>query len=325
VTTQAERKLPLPCLLLQVERWAGSHTCQALLLADAVLWTRAASQALQQLAMGNSRALRALSDAAVLRLETVSVALQGRLQSGSQHTATKAPSAAAGAAASGAPGKLGGSGSSAAGASSRSSSCATSETCPSWQETASSDSHKQHHVQVLVVQHGSKEREHLARDKQDCVPQKAGTLPATGIVVGAAAAAAQRITTHGGSSSGTACNDSAHPDQQPAVQLSQQQVLGLQALVSAAACHRDVAATLIAASSSGRTPHEEWGKQLRHYWQPDTQELQVGTAGAHVEVHSLRVEFCGVFCKRPPHGMSVSFVPALTSINHRHAFDACEA
>jgi hypothetical protein len=56
--------------------------------------------------------------------------------------------------------------------------------------------------------------------------------------------------------------------------LSQQQVLGLQALASAAACHRDVAAALVAADVEGVSSFE-WVKQLRHYWDPETQELKV--------------------------------------------------
>jgi hypothetical protein len=56
--------------------------------------------------------------------------------------------------------------------------------------------------------------------------------------------------------------------------LMQQQVLGLQALSAAAACHREVAAALVAAEAGAAS--FEWIKQLRHYWQADTRELKVG-------------------------------------------------
>ena len=69
------------CQPLQVEQWAEAP-CQVLLLADAVLWTRSACDALRQMEGGNSRALRSLEEAAVLRLEKVSAVLreQGRRQ-----------------------------------------------------------------------------------------------------------------------------------------------------------------------------------------------------------------------------------------------------
>eukprot|EP00775_Hariotina_reticulata_P006043 gene6043-6281_t len=59
-----------------VATWAGSCCGQALLLADSVLWTQAAAASLQQQASGNSRALQALADSAVLQLETITGALR---------------------------------------------------------------------------------------------------------------------------------------------------------------------------------------------------------------------------------------------------------
>lgn len=67
---------PLPWLTLQVAVWAGSCCGQALLLADNVLWTRAATASLQQLASGNNHALQALGDSAALQLETIAGALR---------------------------------------------------------------------------------------------------------------------------------------------------------------------------------------------------------------------------------------------------------
>lgn len=70
------------CLLcrggLQVEVWAGRYCCQALLLVDAVVWTAALGNAVAGLSSGSSpQALRALCDAASLRLEALAKALRG--------------------------------------------------------------------------------------------------------------------------------------------------------------------------------------------------------------------------------------------------------
>ncbi|WIA21315.1 hypothetical protein OEZ85_000545 [Tetradesmus obliquus] len=40
---------------MRLEDWAGSYCRQALLLADAVVWTRAATAVLQKLELGSSR------------------------------------------------------------------------------------------------------------------------------------------------------------------------------------------------------------------------------------------------------------------------------
>jgi hypothetical protein len=62
----------------QVEVWAGRYSCQALLLVDAVVWTAALGNAVAGLSSGSSpQALRALCDAASLRLEALAKALRG--------------------------------------------------------------------------------------------------------------------------------------------------------------------------------------------------------------------------------------------------------
>jgi hypothetical protein len=82
----------------------------------------------------------------------------------------------------------------------------------------------------------------------------------------------------GGNSSTKAAHSSFEPRQ-----LSQQQVLGLQTLASAAASHRDVAAALVAAAAKGDVSCV-WQQQLRHYWDAETQELQAGVGHC---IHTL--------------------------------------
>ena len=60
----------------QVTAWAGQFPCQVLLLVDSIAWTSSTNAALHHLAEGTPRALHALHDSAVLRLESLAVAVQ---------------------------------------------------------------------------------------------------------------------------------------------------------------------------------------------------------------------------------------------------------
>lgn len=56
--------------------------------------------------------------------------------------------------------------------------------------------------------------------------------------------------------------------------LTRQQLLGLQLLVAAGTCHREMSTALVAAGVQSSS-HFEWGQQLRYYWQADEEQLQV--------------------------------------------------
>lgn len=195
------------------------------MLADAILWTRCATEALQRQAAGNSRALRVLADAAVLRVETVSAALRG------QRHAQSHVSAAA---------------------------CA---------DSLAAD----YVARGVVVQSSGP-----SPAKTSAAPHRPATpiLPPDNVAMqtalraskGSALAASAR---HKSPHLGNACSTSNKQH------LSQQQILGLRALLAAAACHRDVAAALVASGAEGPACFE-WGQQLRHYWDAETQELKVG-------------------------------------------------
>lgn len=218
----------LPLLMhmpVQVERWAATP-CQVLFLADSVMWTRAASGALQQLAAGNSCAMRALFDAASLRLETVSAVLRGQQSSAGVAAEHAAVDAAGGGGACPVVSKLIGR--------------------PGTQDTSDG-------VDVPKT---------TPRSKQTAAAAVASHRPddnSTGQVLGPCRASAASVS----------CRQARDG---PA--LTQQQVLGLQALAAAAACHREVAAALVGAETGAVS--FDWIKQLRHYWQADTGELKVG-------------------------------------------------
>lgn len=219
----------------QVERWAATP-CQVLLLADSVMWTRAASDALQQLAAGNSRALRALFDAASLRLETVSAVLRGQQSSAKSAAKRAAVDAAGGDGVCPVAGKL----LARPGTPDTSDDVDVPKTTPRSKQTAA--------AAAAVASH---------RPNNDSTGQALGPCRAHD----SAAFVTCRQAFDG-----------------PA--LTQQQVLGLQALAAAAACHREVAAALVAADTGAVS--FDWIKQLRHYWQADTGELKVG---AKCQVH----------------------------------------
>jgi len=281
MTRQCKRVGFCPCP--QVERWADAP-CQVLLLADAVLWTRCATVALQQLETSNSytRALRSLADAAVLRLETVSAALRGQRA-----------------------GRFAGAGGSCTekGSSWRGDAAAEPDaTHPGSRRQTAGEQRHGHGVQVLVNDTGRTPTGAQVEDDSVPVPGAAAApaapagrpaTPDTPAVLpmqqsrpdkpppAAAAAGTARAPCSQGCLQRDTCS---HPSisaagSDPATssrpgQLSPQQVLGLQALVAAAACHRDVAFALIAAGAEATTSFV-WGRQVRHYWQPEKRELKV--------------------------------------------------
>lgn len=243
-------------LLLQLEHWAAAAPCQVLTLADAVMWTKAATGALQQLSAGNSRALRSLYEAASLRLETVSAALRAHStldQPAPDHAAVGVVPAAAAQPA----------------ASNVASAANDRPPTPDMSDTAAKLKSRGNAVCSAGAQHSGKGSP-LPDSSRKCSSAGSTACGASGahnVVCGSSSA--------GGASCGA--NTAPRPGRHPLQQLSQQQVLGLQALASAAACHREVAAALVATGADGITSFE-WGKQLQHYWQADNQELQVRRA-----------------------------------------------
>jgi hypothetical protein len=271
-------------LLLQLEQWAAAMPCQVLALADAVMWTRAATGALQQLSAGNSRALRSLYEAATLRLETVSASLRVHSTlcqtSPDPAAATAVPAAAMQAAAGVAE-------------------SATNDRPPTPDMSDSAPSLKPRGKQVSAggVQLSGKARA-APGPNQKCT-SSSGSAAGVSKIAGSAAHAAS------------------DPSQNVQQRLSQQQVLGLQALASAAACHRDVAAALVAAGADGITSFE-WGKQLRHYWQPDTQELQVrqlaGCGMKHSCQRCARLFNTSCVCQSGSSAIGLTFRPVLSLV-----------
>lgn len=297
----------------QVVEWA-STPAQALLLADGVVWTRAAAEALElQQRAPRSRALRRLADAAALQLESVSAALRG------QHGGRDAGSCSDGGGTSsinqqqqGPPLQARRSNQLTAGAHH------DRDECPSPSHMMDATG-----AEVLLVHAGSQG----ARDAGQGCPEagQGGARPISGQAAAAAVATAKGLavaqrqaqlgssTTQAWATARPATPDAtdcgqptpwascrtnpqgtskqlisqASPKSSAAkltatsihnsVTLTVQQRVGLQALLAAASCHKDVAAALVAADAQG-TSSFDWGKQLRHYWQPDYQELQVGWA-----------------------------------------------
>lgn len=196
------------------------------------MWTKAATGSLQQLAAGNSRALRSLFDAASLRLETVSAVLRGQRPKLKQASG-QGPAAATG-------------------------------------EAVEAGRSARARVEVPVRP--------LTPDTSDDLSVKSlpwGNAHAPpGSLAGSSSGGRSQGQGQGCSERGAAASTSSSSACSVRRSLSQQQVLGLQALASAAACHRDVAAALVAADVEGVSSFE-WVKQLRHYWDPETQELKV--------------------------------------------------
>jgi hypothetical protein len=241
---------PTPPVLLsptavQVEDWAAAPS-QVLALADAVMWTKAAAGALQRLAAGNSRALRSLCDAAALRLETISAALR-RQPHASRHPASALAHAAdrslqkgsGVAAAAQAP-------AAASGQPAALGRPATLDTCDEVPHVSPRTSSQP------VVLPGSGRALSSSNNRSSSQPPKGQLAPAC----------------HSSSNAAGKSSAATTPKQ-----LSQQQILGLQTLASAAASHRDVAAALVAAAEDGCLS-SAWQQQLRHYWEPETQELK---------------------------------------------------
>jgi hypothetical protein len=221
--------------VLQVEQWAAAPV-QVLLLADAIMWTKAATGSLQQLTAGNSRALRSLFDAASLRLETVSAVLRGQRPQVKQASG-QGPGAAAAAAA----------------------------TEAATQAGRSNGAREEVPVRPLTPDTSD---DMSVKASPWGVPEAHAPPGSSSSGGGSQRQGSSERSAAAANSSSKACSGSVRQG------LSQQQILGLQALASAAACHRDIAAALVAADVEGVTAFE-WDKQLRHSWDAQTQELKV--------------------------------------------------
>lgn len=250
--------------MLQVEQWATAPV-QVLLLADAVLWSRSATAALQQQAAGSRCALRSLADAAALRLETISAALRGQQQLAA---------------------------------------------CSRGVGIGSAGTNRRR----LEHRNGSEDSdvEHAGGAQPSPVNPLVSSIPCTPGVSNAAglpefqpvaevpaelcAEATQVLSgvqeqgqlrecstapkgwssRHAGTASviSSATSNGCMPQLPDQYKLSPQQRAGLQALVTAAACHRDVALKLVASGADSPASFE-WARHLRHYWNLDTEDLQV--------------------------------------------------
>lgn len=256
--------VPCPLCDMQVEEWAGNYCTQALLLADGVIWTGSATSALQQLAAGSTNALRALSDTVVLQLETVATALKSSRQQthGQQHFS------------SGSQGKQ-----PARAASTEARVLAGSQSAHGKDEIKS--------VQKPTTQQSSTATTALERPATPDTAELSFEYPAS----------YDRSRSNSGSS--TTSVEEMHSQGIDSLKirrswaatsipntticctskagLTQQQLRGLQVLIAAGICHREVAAHLVAVKCQGPADFE-WGQQLRYYWQADTRQLQVGSA-----------------------------------------------
>lgn len=76
-------------LPLQLEQWAGSFTVQSILWVDAVVWTQAASDAVQRQGQGQFSALNTLHERVLLRLESLTQLL-ARLKANNSSSAGSA-------------------------------------------------------------------------------------------------------------------------------------------------------------------------------------------------------------------------------------------
>lgn len=226
------------------------------------MWTKAASGALQQLAAGNSRALRALYDAASLRLETVSAVLRGQRVSSKLNASCHAADCNGGGG--GQKGTQGGSG--------------AADKPPSRPGTPDTS------------------------DEVSKVSPRGLSAVTSSMKPGNGSSRSQRSNSSSSSGSGSGSarpaprtSEVIHlPDTAGSIQgcrsvrqqLSQRQILGLQALASAAACHRDAASGLVAADIEGPQACE-WITQLRHYWDPDTNNLKVERGGEPAAIDTM--------------------------------------
>lgn len=263
VTTQLV--LP-PSTAVQVEDWAGSCCRQALLLADGVVWTRAATSALQQLEAGNSHALRALADSAVLQLETIATVLrQSRLHQDEQGA-----------------GWPGGASTSPQVLVVHGSEVPEAQQQPQPQQVQQHQACQQQSIrpatpdptEALLMSKASRHSllrcSHQENGAAATSPSSTSTHPAVHV--------AHASTSSCGSSSSSSTDACKSGDcRNPRSLLTTQQVLGLQLLVAAGTCHREVSAALVSAGAHGPAAFE-WGQQLRLYWQPEEGQLQVCVA-----------------------------------------------
>lgn len=261
------------CVSSQVEDWAGSSSLQGLLLADWVIWTRAATGSLQQLAAGDHHALRGLADSAVLQLETVTTALRRYRQTAESNKQQNQKTADCGAQSQAATAgqsvvrsyleverKDGG--------------CqqAAPSTPKQQQQTRRSTGDRPATPDAVELQPdhgpcGTKTSSNKSSSSSSSINERHLASPESSCGVSEQPSISSRASL--GMSSGIVCCAGANNKY-----LTRQQLLGLQLLVAAGTCHREVAAALVAAGVQGASDFE-WGQQLRLYWQAEEGQLQV--------------------------------------------------
>lgn len=280
---------------LQLDEWVGTFTTQSIMLADACVWTKSASDALKHTSHGQPQALHALHDQTVLRLETLGQQLRPIQQqmigviAQQPESTTTVPSASANHQAPDADDAVQGTTHAGNEQGSHAKQHMSEDSMPA--DFDPDATMKRHYPKQALgseeVKHASStpvraqtpeprsKRQPAAGDASTSAPEPAShghqspsrrsSMPGLAL---------QHISNSGVNQHGAYAAHTAASVSTADPGLSQQQMRGLQCLITVGVFHRDVVQQLQHSKATGQSDFE-WGRQLRHYWDAPSQRLLV--------------------------------------------------